>query len=224
LIQDQDDWVDQINDALAKITKGMIKPVRITQEQMEQVGVGTDDFNEKQWRRLIRNAYGVAPTAEDPNRYQAQLDNWANENAKLITNIPQKAIDQIREDSIEALTSGTTVDDLKAIIHERIDVADSRAELIARDQVAKLNADLNRERQTDVGVEQYIWRTVGDERVRDSHVDCDGETFSWDNDTSLNGVPKPDGNDPGQDYQCRCWAEPILPSRMSFELELDEAA
>ncbi len=47
----------------------------------------------------------------------------------------------------------------------------------------------------------YIWRTRGDGKVRNSHAANDGQIFSWDN-------PPPTGH-PGEDYGCRCWAEPI---------------
>lgn len=47
----------------------------------------------------------------------------------------------------------------------------------------------------------YIWRTKGDGKVRPSHALNDGQVFAWDN-------PPPTGN-PGEDYGCRCWAEPF---------------
>jgi Phage Mu protein F like protein len=47
----------------------------------------------------------------------------------------------------------------------------------------------------------YIWRTESDEKVRPSHAANSGKIFSTDN-------PPITGN-PGEDYNCRCWAEPI---------------
>jgi len=44
----------------------------------------------------------------------------------------------------------------------------------------------------------FIWRTVGDDRVRGAHAALEGEIRSWG-----------DSPDPGEDYNCRCWAEPI---------------
>jgi len=46
---------------------------------------------------------------------------------------------------------------------------------------------------------QYIWRTAGDGKVRGSHADRDGKTFSWDN--------PPAGGHPGEAPNCRCTAE-----------------
>ena len=46
----------------------------------------------------------------------------------------------------------------------------------------------------------YIWRTSGDEKVRSSHAANNGKIFAWDN--------PPETGHPGEDYNCRCWAEP----------------
>ncbi|CCQ74449.1 phage head morphogenesis protein [Magnetospira sp. QH-2] len=47
----------------------------------------------------------------------------------------------------------------------------------------------------------YIWRTVGDNKVRSSHADREGQTFSWDD--------PPEGGHPGEAPNCRCWAEEV---------------
>ncbi|MBQ9732047.1 MAG: minor capsid protein [Alphaproteobacteria bacterium] len=45
----------------------------------------------------------------------------------------------------------------------------------------------------------YIWRTEGDDLVREEHAQRDGEIFAWDE--------PPSGGHPGEDYNCRCTAE-----------------
>lgn len=49
----------------------------------------------------------------------------------------------------------------------------------------------------------YIWRIRDDEKVRPSHAANNGQVFAW-------GDPPPTGN-PGEDYRCRCRAEPYDP-------------
>ena len=44
----------------------------------------------------------------------------------------------------------------------------------------------------------YVWNTVGDDRVRGEHEALEGTIRSWDN-----------SPDPGEDFNCRCWAEPV---------------
>ena len=47
----------------------------------------------------------------------------------------------------------------------------------------------------------YIWRTAGDDKVRPSHAEREGQVFSWDN--------PPDGGHPGEAPNCRCTAEDV---------------
>ena len=88
-----------------------------------------------------------------------------------------------------------------------------RCEIIARDQIGKLNGGIVRARQVGLGIDRYIWRNVMDERVRGnpngkykkavpSHWAREGLVFDWKN-------PPADGN-PGEPILCRCWAEPYI--------------
>lgn len=47
---------------------------------------------------------------------------------------------------------------------------------------------------------QYIWRTVEDEKVRKGHAEFNRTVRDWSEDP-----------DPGQEFNCRCWAEPMEP-------------
>ena len=45
---------------------------------------------------------------------------------------------------------------------------------------------------------KYIWRTVEDDRVRSAHAQYNRTIREWGDDP-----------DPGEEFNCRCWAEPI---------------
>jgi SPP1 gp7 family putative phage head morphogenesis protein len=77
-----------------------------------------------------------------------------------------------------------------------------RAKLIARDQLAEFNGNLNRVRQQQAGFDKYIWRTSMDERVRPTHAARESKIFSW--------ASPPTGGHPGEDYNCRCVAQAYL--------------
>ncbi|MBW6494007.1 MAG: hypothetical protein K0B16_05535 [Burkholderiaceae bacterium] len=66
---------------------------------------------------------------------------------------------------------------------------------------------INQLRQQDLGIERYIWRSQDDAKVRDSHADFDDQVFRWD-------LP-PAGGHPGQAFNCRCFAEPVVPGSPS---------
>jgi len=214
-------WEEQLIKIMLNISKDMQGPTSKAIAQMIRIGPQVNEYNKAEWKKLVRSQYGVDPLKEQQDKYTALMSNWSRNNSLLIKDIPAKTSRQIAEQTRSALIDGVTVKDTTSaifdIMSERTDVSDSRARLIARDQVSKLNGQLTKERQEDLGVSNYIWRTVGDERVRDTHEDNDGELFSWDS-------PPGETGHPGEDYQCRCWAEPVLPEFALFEASLLEEA
>jgi SPP1 gp7 family putative phage head morphogenesis protein len=86
----------------------------------------------------------------------------------------------------------------------RVLSTEAHARLIADDQINKLNARLNMERQLDVGIESFRWRTKGDSRVRQRHRDLEGSVWTWES-----GGP-PGVGLPGSPVRCRCTAEAVV--------------
>jgi len=167
----------------------------------------------------IRSVLGEhGPVADRMREYTA----W---NVDLISTLPDRMLEDLGDKLSDAWASGQRAKAVEAIIDDCVDAAgdgcEANAQLIARDQLAKMNAAFNQTRQTEVGITKYQWRTSDDERVRDRHADMEtgGENgdgvYSWDEPGPLTGVF---GNPchPGEDIQCRCSAIPIF--------DLDEGA
>ena len=125
------------------------------------------------------------------------------ENVSLIKSIPNEYYDKVEQAVFRNIAGGGNGASLQNQIKKIGKTTDARARLIARDQNAKLNGRLNRGRQEALGVEEYIWVTSRDERVRSTHRDNNGKTFRWDNPPSETGHP-------GEDIQCRCVAQPVI--------------
>ncbi|HOZ32101.1 MAG TPA: phage minor head protein [Tabrizicola sp.] len=69
--------------------------------------------------------------------------------------------------------------------------------------IARYSEILNGHFQTEgLQIESYVWRSRDDARVRSSHAEYDDQTFSWSD--------PPSGGHPGQGWNCRCTAEPII--------------
>lgn len=133
------------------------------------------------------------------------VSEFVERNVDLITEAGRAYVDQVRDIFKDDATFGKRVETIKAEILARGNVSESRAELIARDQTLKLNGEINREQQERAGVDQYVWSTSLDERVRDTHQALEGRTFAWSD--------PPEIGHPGEDFQCRCAAIPVI----SFE-------
>lgn len=127
----------------------------------------------------------------------------AASNVRLIVRRPADMdVHQLAAAITRNVALGGTNAELAEEIERRFDFAADHAEIIARDQVGKLNGQLDAQRQQNLGIKRFIWRTVGDERVRDEHEERDGETYDYDD--------PPDGELPGEPINCRCSAEPVF--------------
>lgn len=163
---------------------------------------GVSDLNRRNVLGSVKDVLNVDITLNEP-----YLDNFlalfARQNAELVSNITDDAIDKVAGIIYNGFRDGRRAESLTDDIMKAMDTTESRANFVARDQVGKLNGQLDRLRQTELGVNRYTWRTMEDDRVRETHEENDGEVFSWDD-------PPVETGHPGEDYYCRCWAEPVF--------------
>lgn len=133
-------------------------------------------------------------------------------NVQLIKSIRSQYLDKVQNAVMQAMVKGTLNKDLAAQIKDLGKTTEKRAMFIARDQSSKLNAALTQARHEEVGIKKYMWSTSGDERVRESHAEKDGQIFEYVN-------PPADTGHPGHDFNCRCVQIPVLDDVVSQTLK-----
>lgn len=149
----------------------------------------------------------------DNVKLQEELELSTYENTELIKSVPAKYLAQVENIILYNIRSGNRSGFISRQLTEQFGVESRRAKMIARDQTAKINSDLNQVRATSAGFEYFQWLTSEDNRVRNRHrhisdkVTAYGEgIYRYDNPPlSDKGVPIL----PGKDYLCRCVAKPI---------------
>ncbi|HEV7717128.1 MAG TPA: phage minor head protein [Steroidobacteraceae bacterium] len=165
-------------------------------------------FNRRALLKQVHAGLGIDLLAGEP--YLANhLELFVADNVRLITSVAETHMDTIRGIVMRAAREGTRASDAAKEIAARTDVSESRAQLIARDQIGSLNGELTQLRQESLGIERYTWVTSRDERVRDDHAELDGTTQSWDDPPVVNQKTGRTGH-PGQDINCRCTASPVV--------------
>lgn len=169
---------------------------------------------EREHSETIKSVFGSEPRVEKNNRQFEMLKTvWTAENMTLIKSIDSQTMDKIRftlsQKIIATANREMLMSDLTKEIQQLAGVSETRAALIGADQVGKLNGRLTQYRQMSAGIESYIWRTMGDRRVRPNHAARSGLVFKWSN--------PPDGGHPGQAVRCRCVAQPLI-DEQSFKL------
>lgn len=136
------------------------------------------------------------------------LSERAKQNAALIVTLREDQVTAVRKIVSEGVLKKSSSTSMIEQIQELGVKSARRAELLARDQTTKLNAALSETRATNLGIEEYIWRTAGDDRVRETHAANNGKRFRYDD--------PPDTGNPGEEPLCRCIAQPIVDTKKLF--------
>lgn len=212
----KDSWVDDLlsglNLSLEKISEREKKLRDQFIEISEELGV----FNQRAFKKTIKSTLGVNVLLNEP-WLENELKSWAEQNVQLVSSIPRQEHGQISRLSMEGVRSGKNVREIQAEIEKQFTITSHRAKTIARTETAKLNSELTKVRQKDLGINYYYWSTGRDDRVRDSHAELDGFLCDYDDPTvysdddgetwkSRDSIGAIDLH-PGEDVNCRCSAE-----------------
>lgn len=187
----------------AEVAGGLGQTAEIIAAQLVET---VDQQNTDTLQSSIQQAYGIDITQLlRAQNIQPTLMLAQRANVNLIKTIPTQYFDRLNTTVLTGIQQGQRYSDIADSIQDIYGVTDNRAKLIARDQTSKTNAAIAETRQTDLGIEEYTWLTAGDERVRETHADNDGQVFRWDS-------PPAETGHPGHDINCRCVAVPMMGS------------
>ena|GEM_PF-290423 len=231
---------DVISDTFTQMQIAFEEPSRkfALERRLTTLAEQTRRVSVAEWRRVVQSSLGIN-IMEDyymGEFFRNLLQQWVTRNVDLISSVPKSTLTEIQNIVTQGWQSGALTRDIAKWLERQafpFEPGDTpvtkamleayaknkcKAEFWARDQMAKLNTDLAQQQQKDAGVEEYIWSTSGDERVRgnpagkwpntkDNHYKLDGRRFSWESPPEV----APGRNcHPGEDFNCRCVALPIF--------------
>ena len=157
---------------------------------------------------IDRDAQGRAAVGVDVKTFleplgEGALEGFVQRNVNLIVTVPERYFARLQGDTENAFLTGRHPNDLARDLEERYEMSQRDAMRIARDQTGKLYNQVNRERQQQLGVTEFIWRTSGTNLVCDDCGSMEGERCSYEN--------PPDIGLPGESHiMCMCYEEPVL--------------
>jgi SPP1 gp7 family putative phage head morphogenesis protein len=177
-----------------------------------------DKYHQKLFLSGVKQAIGVDVkdfiSKSAINDLMQQAISW---NVELIKSIPAELLPQVKQVVAQSFSElGFNQANLKKEIDKRFNVTKSRAKLIARDQTSKTVGSMTMFRQKALGINEYIWLGVGDNRERQSHLDNNNKRFSYDN-------PPADTGNPSHDVNCRCVAQGIITEKILNNLVYNKA-
>lgn len=211
------------------------------------LGFNISQFNKKQVNKSFTKILGQPFLPAEPF-LDNTLEVWKNNNFRLIKGLSDEYIKKINTIVSEGITNG---DSSKKIMKDLLkmdkNMTRSRAELISRDQVGKLNGLLSKRRNQEAGLDIYKWLSANDERVRPVNPKLQNSTsvpnhrlmhntynkwsdatvFSEDGGKTWKKRPSNmQGAIPGSQIRCRCISSPVvseLNAEIDKELAMEEA-
>lgn len=178
-----------------------------------------------EWKKVVSRTLGIDILTDyySGDYYKEMLEKWVSANVDLIKTVPKDSLVTLKEKVYSDYMNGRSTTDIVKEIQQQYEMDKRRARLIARDQTAKLNANITQSQQRDAGVSKYKWSTSRDGRVRkgdkmaggvidpmgDNHERLEGKIFRWDT-PPLVDRKRGRACHPGEDYQCRCCAIPVF--------------
>lgn len=146
-------------------------------------------------------------------------DEWQNNMDLWIKDFTEKQIKDLRQTVFDSTLSGNRRESLVKGIQKSYGVTERKAKFLAKQETSLMMAKFKESRYTAAGVDEYRWycvkmphdkspdqHTPGN--VRYAHGILEGQIFRWDTPPVTDEKGK--RNNPGQDYNCRCFGRPLL--------------
>lgn len=149
-----------------------------------------------------------------PQLSRAQLktiaSEWTNNLKLYIQDWTQSEIVSLRRKVEVNGFSGQRFSNLIKLIQDSYSVSKSKATFLARQETSLLMSKMRETRYSDIGIYQYRWSGSLDQRERPDHLALQGKVFEWSK-PPITDKRTGARNNPGEDFNCRCQAIPIIP-------------
>lgn len=202
----------------AKIADIDKKLAQILPEEIADKLQATKIFDTSLWKvqrefdQTVKNIT-VSSKLSDSQREKIAAE-W-NDNMKLwIRDWTAEEIRKLRGEMQKTIFTGNRYESAVKTIQKSYGQSQNKAKFLARQETGLLMAKFKETRYMDAGIMEYRWGCVAGSPkhpVRPWHKALEGKIFRWDHPPV---TTKPGEavrrNNPGEDYNCRCFARPIV--------------
>ena len=205
-IKDVNDLIDSLNNYSKKIQGWAEKTASRMVHTLENQDL-------KQWAEHSDKMSSLMKSEMKRSDVNKLLQQYMDENVKLITSLPESAAKRVNKLVYENLTTGKRASTVAKEIMETGNVTQSRANLIARTETSRIVTGLVKARSESVNLNWFVWKVTHDNKLRASHKHMDNVLVRWDDPPSpekLIGKKSYGEYLPGATFNCRCYPAPLI--------------
>lgn len=174
---------------------------------------------DKDFRKRVEGI--MIPPTLTPHARKRIAEDWQNNMELYIKDFTQEQIKSLRREVKQTVFAGDRFGSLLSTIQKSYGVSANKAKFLARQETKFLVSKFQETRYEDAGIREYTWHHVAGSPghpVRPKHKKLGDATengrkkvYRFDDppNTAEDGEA-PRYNNPGQDYNCRCSARPVV--------------
>lgn len=205
----RDRWFHRVSDDGQRVAAGFVEKVDDGVRLSFVRGV-RDKIGPEEAKDVQTGALGAAPKRLSGKALDTALDAAVAENVGLIRSIPEQYLAQVERDVLLAVQEGWPIGQLSETLQDRYGITKRRADLIARDQCAKVTETMKAKRAVSAGfTEACWWHSSGSRFPRKSHQEANGKRYLIAEGCEIDG----EKIHPGQKINCKCFCTFIPPGQ-----------
>jgi len=221
-------------DRATKALDSMPEKVLAMVQNMDMQSLGVVGLNKVsiEFKKRINKAFSVYPDLGKKGKAKFKMEYTDTETKPIKENLLSEyekgtapacrdfaysEIQKLRTELPDLIFGGRPRGEIRDYLMGRLKISAGRAKFIARQETALMTVEFTKIQYQNAGVNKYQWITTGDHIVRGTrpkdsgnHVVLDRKIYSWDNGPTADHFSTGKSCHPGEDYNCRCQAKPIV--------------
>ena len=216
---DQASAIERAEQTVTRLITEFASGLRLWQVRVER-------WHRSKWTAAVKAGTGLdIEMMLSAGEVSETLEVFLQRNVALVRNVSDQVRGRIADAVFRGYQERQPAREVSKAISEATGLARDRSLRIASDQNAKLSAALDRERQTEAGLDLYRWRHSGKLHPRDWHRARDGHIYDRrsgkrvnPDGSAMDGETVPPGDRPGEQPWCGCRAQAYLPIMAELDI------
>lgn len=204
-----DDWQEDLEYYVVALEAAIMASIVSFKSAVNAIADRVIEWNSKQWHKHTESVLGKSLILRNTHKSELKAV-FMEKNLTQVKALANETISKMKLEAVNAIPKG-----IKPKVN--LTPVEKKAKLLTSLGISEFNTALYKDEQLNSGINEYIWRTMLDEKVRVDHRPMEGMICNWNDPTVFKY--EPNGKwlsramiggimlHPGEDYNCRCYPE-----------------